>query len=137
MKKIIEVVAAIIIKEDKYFCAQRKDQGKHAKKWEFPGGKVELFETKEKALEREIKEELNLEIKVMNHFMTVRREYKDFILELHAYICKILSGKLELVEHLDYKWITIKEMKDMDFADADIHIIEKLSFPLNENINNN
>ena len=62
--------------------------------------------------------------------MTVRREYKGLYLRAARLYLQNIKWKLELVEHLDYKWITIKEMKDMDFAD--IHIIEKLSFPLNE-----
>jgi len=126
MKKNIEVVAAIFKKNDRYFCAQRKDQGELAKKWEFPGGKIEVGETHTEALVREIKEELNTDIIVNEFLMTVHHEYYGFILTMHCYMCEISKGTLTISEHLDSKWLTIEEMGKMDFALADIPIISKL-----------
>ena len=126
MKKTIEVVAAIIKDDLKYFCAQRKDYGELAKKWEFPGGKIEIGETQEEALKREILEELNTKIKVKEFIMTVKHEYTEFNLIMHAYVCEVITGSLELSEHLTSKWACLKEMKNMDFSAADIPIIKNL-----------
>mgnify|MGYP001026884927 CR=1 FL=1 len=127
MKKQIEVVAAIIKKDDKFFCAQRADKGELSKKWEFPGGKIELGETHQEALVREIKEELDTEIKVGDFIVTVQHEYNSFILTMHCYECCVISGSLNLTEHIDCKWLTLAEMKEYDFAEADIPVIDKLS----------
>lgn len=125
MKKI-EVVAAIIKKGNKYYCAQRKDEGELAKKWEFPGGKIEENETHQQALEREIKEELSAEIKVGKFLVTIEHEYNSFFLTMHCYYCDIIRGDLVISEHLDSKWLTKKEMLSYDFADADKPVIKLL-----------
>ena len=101
MKKQIEVVAAVIKKGNTYFSAQRKDHGELARKWEFPGGKVELGETHREALVREIKEELSVEIKVTDFITTVEHEYNSFIITLHAYYAEYVSGEFKPTEHLD------------------------------------
>lgn len=126
MKKRIEVVAAVFRKGNKYFCAQRKNSGELALKWEFPGGKIEQGETHQQALTREIKEELSTEIKVNDRIMTVEHEYNGFILTMHAYYCEVLHGELVISEHLDSKWLSTSEMDDYDFAAADIPIINKI-----------
>jgi len=126
MKKQIEVVAAVIKKDNKYFAAQRKDEGELARKWEFPGGKVEKGETPKEALKREIKEELNVEIKVTEFVTTVVHEYESFIITLHAYYAEYLSGEFKPNEHLETKFLTKEEMKDYDFAAADIPIIQSI-----------
>lgn len=126
MKKRIEVVAAVIQKDGKYFCAQRKNAGELAKKWEFPGGKIEANETHQQALIREIKEELSADIKVNGFITTVDHEYSGFILTMHAYNCEIVNGDLTISEHLDSKWLTVDEMSNYDFAAADLPIIKKL-----------
>ena len=127
MKKNIEVVAAIIEKDGLYFCAQRADKGELAKKWEFPGGKIESGETHEQALVREIKEELSADIIVKDFISTVEHEYNSFHLTMHCYSCVVVGGTLTISEHLDFKWASVNEMKLMDFAKADIPIIEKLN----------
>lgn len=127
MKKHIEVVAAIIKRDDKYFCAQRADKGELAKKWEFPGGKIEPGETHQEALAREIKEELNTEVQVGDFIVTVNHEYNSFVLTMHCYECKVISGSLTISEHIDYKWLSLSEMITYDFAAADIPVIHKLN----------
>lgn len=126
MKKSIEVVAAIIRKDDKIFCAQRADKGELAKKWEFPGGKIESGESHQEALIREIKEELNTDISVDNFVLTVNHEYNSFILTMHCYECKVISGYLTIGEHIDSKWLTLVEMLEYDFAQADVPVIQHL-----------
>ena len=124
--KHFEVVAAIIIKENRVFCAQRKDVGETAKKWEFPGGKIESGETPEKALSREIFEELTLTIDVGDFLITINHEYKTFSITMHAYECSIVAGSITLLEHLDYKWLTKDDLFTVDWAPADIPIVEQV-----------
>lgn len=124
--KTIYVVAAIIIQNQKVFCCQRKDEGLLAKKWEFPGGKIEEGETKEEALIREIKEELNTDIKVIERYMTINHKYESFNLIMDTYFCAVIKGNLELREHMDAKWVQNNQLKDLDWAEADVTIINKI-----------
>jgi len=127
--KHIEVVAAIIIHEGKILCVQRGpakyDYISH--KWEFPGGKVETGETKMGALVREIKEELLMDVTVEVFFTTVQHTYPDFQLTMHSYLCSCESNELTLTEHSDYKWLSKNELKELDWAAADLPIVEKLT----------
>ena len=130
--KHIEVVCAIIQKDGKYFCCQRGFGRALEGKYEFPGGKIEVFETKEEALVREIKEELNSLIKVTKYLCTVQHIYKDeevkpfkgFYITMHAYLCDLVSGNLTLSEHVDSKWLSINELESVDWAEADKPIIK-------------
>lgn len=127
MKKI-EVVAAIIYFEEKILCVQRGDNKYNyiAYKYEFPGGKVELGESKEEAIKREILEELNLNIKIDSTFITVNHQYPDFFIVMHSFICSCNSPKLELSEHIDYKWLKKDELKSLNWAAADVPIVDEL-----------
>ena len=126
--KQVEVVAAIIQHNDKILCVQRGENKLSyiSKKYEFPGGKIELGESKEETIIREIKEELNMEISVIKEFITVNHEYPDFYLTMHSYICSCETTSLTLTEHIDYKWLSISEMDQLDWAAADIPIVNKL-----------
>jgi len=127
MKKI-NVVAAIIERDGKYFCTKR-NYSKYdyiSYKWEFPGGKIELNESPEEALKREICEELDIEIEITSHFITISHEYPDFKIEMVCYLCEQISGKINLNEHIDFLWLEIDELKDLDWAEADIPIVNKL-----------
>ncbi len=124
--KHVEVVAAVIIKNGKVFCAQRKDIGETAKKWEFPGGKIEAGETSQKALAREILEELNTEIKVGDFITTVNHQYNTFSITMHAYQATVITGNLNLSEHLDSRWLSQDELNSLDWAAADIPIVEQI-----------
>ena len=126
--KNYEVVAAIIVNNDKFLCMQR-DVSKYeyiSLKFEFPGGKVKPGETKEQALTREISEELNLEIEIMEEFLTVFHEYPDFKITMHSFICKALTKELTLKEHVSYMWLDKSKLKKLDWAEADIPIVSKL-----------
>lgn len=128
--KHVEVVCAVIKNNDKYFCCQRGPGRALAYKWEFPGGKIEAHETQEHAIIREIKEELNSDIEVVKYLGTVNHKYLDiekpFEITMHAYLCSLSNGTLELSEHIDSKYATIQEMKSMDFADADKPILDMI-----------
>ena len=127
MKKI-EVVAGIIYCKNQILCVQRPKNKLHyiSEKFEFPGGKIEEGETQKEALKREILEELNISTKIKSLFMTVVHEYPDFELTMHTFICEVETKELTLVEHIDQKWLTLKELKTLDWAAADNPIVNKL-----------
>jgi 8-oxo-dGTP diphosphatase len=126
--KHIEVVAAIIINDNKVLCVQRNENKLPyiSKKYEFPGGKMEAGETKEDTIKREILEELNMQIKVQNEFLTVTHQYPDFILTMHSFICNCQDPTLKLTEHIDFKWLHKNELAHLDWAAADVPIVQKL-----------
>lgn len=127
MKKI-NVVAGVIKKDDLILITQR-DKGKTKivdYKWEFPGGKIEENESKQDALMREIKEELNLEISINYGVGIFNDIYPDFEIEMTVYMCEILSGELKLNVHKNYKWISKQDLNSVDFAPIDILVKEKL-----------
>ena len=127
MKKI-EVVAGVIFWKDQVLCVQRPKNKFHyiSEKYEFPGGKIEEGETKEEALHRELFEELNLATKIKSFFLTVVHEYPDFELTMHSFICEVVTKELILNEHINQEWLTIKELDKLDWAAADIPIVNKL-----------
>ena len=128
MKKHYTVSAAIIIENKKILCVQR-NKGKYdyiSYKYEFPGGKLKLDENEEDALRREISEELNLEIDVIEKFLVVTHEYLDFNLTMHSYLCKANTEQLDLKEHIDAKWLHKDELIELDWAAADLPIVSKL-----------
>lgn len=124
--KTINAVAAVILKNDKVFCAQRKLDDDHGGKWEFPGGGVEKGESNEEALIREIKEELNSYVSPDIYMMTVEHDYPEFHLTMPVYLCSLLNGNLELKEHMDSKWVSMDELSNIDFAEADKKIVNQL-----------
>ena len=119
----LDVVAAIIIKDDKYFIAQRNRNKHMGLSWEFPGGKVEKGETFENALKREIKEELSIEIDIKNKL--AEENYKDekINIKLHYFICSYINCEIILSEHEDSAWVTKNEFKNYNFAEGDSDII--------------
>lgn len=128
MKKTYKVVAAIIIQRDKILCAQR-GEGKYpflSYKYEFPGGKVEKGETNEQAIIREIREELNLTIRIEQPFITVNYTYPDFNLNLHSFICSCDNYVPILNEHIDIKWLDKCDLKTIEWAPADVPIVDAL-----------
>ena len=127
MKKI-EVVAGVIFYKDSILCVQRPPNKLHyiSEKYEFPGGKIEEGESQKEALHHELLEELNLPTEIQSHFLTVVHEYPDFELTMHSYICKVDSKELTLNEHIDQKWLNVENISSLDWAAADIPIVDKL-----------
>ena len=123
--KIIEVVAAIIVEKDKVLVTQR-GYGEFKDGWEFPGGKVELGETLESALKREIKEELDIEREIDTYIDTVEYDYPQFHLTMHCYKCRILDGQLMLKEHEASKWVSQDELNEIDWLAADRIVVERM-----------
>lgn len=123
--KTIKVVAAIIKKGSEVLITKR-NYGEFKDMWEFPGGKIEQGETKEEALHREIKEELEIEIDNLSFLTTVEYDYDTFHLTMDCYTCEVSSGNVTLSVHNDAKWVHIKDLDSHDWIPADIQIIEKL-----------
>ncbi len=126
MKKIINVVAAAIIKDDKIFCAQRPEGKSLAGYWEFPGGKLEIGESPEEALIREIKEEFDADIEIIDYVNEASYDYDFGTVIMKTFRAKLLSDKLELLEHQDSKWLTSEELNTLEWAPVDIPAVEIL-----------
>ena len=125
--KHIHVAAAVIIERERVFVAQRKDSGELGLKWEFPGGKLEPGETGEVAVIREIEEELSTRISVQRHLTTVHHQYSSCSLTMDAFLCTVVEGSLEIAEHRDYRWLAADELFSVDWAAADIPIVQILA----------
>ena len=122
--KQIEVVAAIIRKDDLIFVTQR-GYGDFKDWWEFPGGKMEVGETPEEALKREIREELSTEINVDEFLCTVEYDYPVFHLTMHCYLCSLLTEALHLNEHEAARWLKLEDLDSVDWLPADKVVVKK------------
>jgi len=127
MKKI-EVVAAIIRYDNLILCAQRNMSPLSyiSNKFEFPGGKIEKGETKKEALKRELIEELDIKPNIQDLYLTVVHQYPDFELTMHSFICDTNSKGITLNEHISHQWLTKDNLAKLDWAAADIPIVNKL-----------
>jgi len=124
-RKTIRVVAAIIRDGDRIFATQR-GHGEFKGGWEFPGGKIEVGETPEEALVREVREELDTEIKVGELVETVEYDYPAFHLSMDCFWAEVVSGDLVLKEHEAAKWLTKDELGSVEWLPADVGLIERL-----------
>ena len=130
---MITVVAALIKKDDKVLLAKRATGDENVfGKWEFPGGKVEVNETEENAIEREIKEEFEMDIKAIKFITNSICEYPSKTIDLRLYECKYLSGDFKLHDHFEYAWIDIDKIFDYDLAKADIPLAKYIVENKNE-----
>lgn len=123
---MVEVVAALIWRDDRFMICRRPENKARSLLWEFVGGKVEIGESKEEALARECMEELDIEISAERVFCDVIHEYPDITVHLTAFESRIVSGEPKLIEHMDMRWITPEEIHDYDFCPADKDILEKI-----------
>ncbi|HIW11586.1 MAG TPA: (deoxy)nucleoside triphosphate pyrophosphohydrolase [Candidatus Salinicoccus stercoripullorum] len=125
MKKYIRVVGAVIVNEnDEILCAQRPEGKSLELMWEFPGGKIEEGEEPLDALIRELEEEMGCRIEVGDKITTTVHEYDFGIVELTTYYSKVTSGEIQLLEHVDMKWLKRDVIDALDWAPADIPAIE-------------
>lgn len=124
--KTVHVVAAIIRDGDKIFATQR-GYGDFKDGWEFPGGKVEAGETPTEALAREIREELEAEILVGEHLITVDHDYPQFHLHMDCYWAVLLPGThMKLLEHEAAKWLSAEELDTVDWLPADKDVVNAI-----------
>lgn len=127
-KKHLEVVAAILISDNKIFIAKRKGNDEFTDQFEFPGGKIEIGESQIEALKRELDEELSLEIESEKYYKTIEHSYSNFDISLHLYICKPKTKQMVLHIHSLGKWVTLDELKKISdqFVEADHEFIEQI-----------
>ena len=114
------------IKDNEIILVTRRGSGEFADMWEFPGGKIEQGETREEALIREIKEELELNINNLDYLTTIDYDYTNFHLTMHCYICNIASGILNLNVHNSAKWITVNELDKQEWVPADVDVVKAI-----------
>lgn len=124
--KQIEVVAAIIRKDDKIFATQR-GYGDFKDWWEFPGGKMEVGESPEEALRREILEELSTEICVDEYICTIEYDYPKFHLTMHCYFCSLVTEALHLNEHEAARWLAKDELDRVKWLPADVLVVNEIN----------
>lgn len=125
----IEVVAGVIVKDGNILATQR-GYGEFKGKWEFPGGKIKKGEFQEDALIRELKEELNADVNVIDYLTTIRYDYPNFHLIMHTYICT-LKNNIEFVYHNDTElehdnmiWLEKEELENIDWLPADVYAVK-------------
>jgi 8-oxo-dGTP diphosphatase len=121
-----EVVAALIWEGDRFLACQRPAHKARGLLWEFVGGKVEPGETKEAALIRECREELDITVAPRDVFMEVIHEYPDLTVRLTLFNATIAAGTPKALEHNDIRWITTEEIDGLEFCPADEEILKKL-----------
>ncbi len=121
-----QVVAALIRDENKFMICQRPAHKTRGLLWEFVGGKVEKGESKQQALIRECREELDVTVSVGDVFIEVIHEYPDMTVDLTLFSCEIAGGEPKMLEHNDIRWITPEEIDGFDFCPADAEILEKI-----------
>ena len=125
MGKTVRVTAAVICRGDKIFATQR-GYGDYKDWWEFPGGKIEPGESPEQALKREILEELAAEISVGRKIMTVEYDYPTFHLSMDCFVCTLVRGEPELLEHEAAKWLSRSELDSVPWLPADREVVDTL-----------
>ena len=128
--KTIEVVAAVIVNSFENITevfATERGYGEFKGQWEFPGGKIEVGETPQQALIREIQEELTVKIKVGKLLDTIEYDYPKFHLNMKCFLCVIVDGDIILKEAEDSKWLNKDELYGVNWLPADITLIDKIA----------
>lgn len=129
MANVVKVVAAVIcnsLDEKKQIFATARGYGEFKSQWEFPGGKVEVGETSQQALVREIKEELETEIMVGDLIDTIEYDYPTFHLSMDCFWCEVLEGALKLLEAESARWLTKDTLYDVQWLPADIMLVDEI-----------
>lgn len=123
---ITEVVAALIWDGDRFMICQRPAHKARGLLWEFVGGKVEPGESKEAALIRECREELDITVQVGEVFMEVEHVYPDITVRLTLFHATVAAGTPKMLEHNAMAWILPSQIPDYDFCPADVEILQKI-----------
>lgn len=123
--RIIDVTCGIILSSNKILVVQRGEKMKLPLKWEFPGGKIENGESEQACLIREIKEELNIEVKLITRLSPSKYNYSEYSINLIPYVSHFIKGNIKLSEHKQYLWLTKDKIESLDWADADIPIVKE------------
>ena len=116
----------IIQKDGKFLLVQRPEKAQNGLKWEFAGGKIEATESPEECLIRELKEELDIDVAVLQALQPVSREEESFVIDLLPFECEIVSGEVTLLEHIDLRWVDVHDLPNIDICKGDLGIIEQL-----------
>ena len=123
---MIDVTCAIIIRNGRILATLRA-RGMHLEgHWEFPGGKIEAGETAGQCIRREILEELNIRIRIIRLMQPAEHHYPDKAIRLIPFVCEIVSGKIQLAEHSEYRWLAKNEIRELNWAAADRKVVEGL-----------
>lgn len=123
---VIKVTAGVIIESGKVLITRRAPKKNFAGGWEFPGGKIEVNETPQECLARELKEELNITVSVDKFCTEVNHDYGNMSIKLIAYYCTIVDGEIQISVHDKYKWVKINDLLKYDLLPADIPIAKKV-----------
>jgi len=126
LPEFVDVTAAIISREDRILIA-RRSSGPRSGLWEFPGGKQEAGESREACLAREIREELEIEIVVGSHFITVEKQYPDMDIRLHCFYCTTSQDPGEMTDHHEIRWVKQDELAEYSFPEADRAVANQLT----------
>lgn len=122
---MIDVTCAIIIRDGLILTVQRSEEMKHPLKWEFPGGKVEVGESAETCIMRELKEELHIEVELLRKLSPVEFQYGDKSIRLIPFEMLLLSDEIVLKEHSQLKWLNVTGLNDLDWLPADVLVIDQ------------
>ncbi|NLF44307.1 MAG: (deoxy)nucleoside triphosphate pyrophosphohydrolase [Bacteroidales bacterium] len=123
----IPVSCAVIFEGKRILACKRKKGTDRGEKWEFPGGKKEKNENDEECLQRELKEELNIEVQIIKKLKPIIHAYPDKTILLQGFVCVIAAGMtIELLNHEEIKWVEEKDIYSLDWSEADIQLIKQL-----------
>ncbi|KZN68456.1 8-oxo-dGTP diphosphatase MutT [Pseudoalteromonas luteoviolacea] len=126
-KKVVNVAVGVIYEQGKYFVCKRSEEQHQGGLWEFPGGKVEPQESVELALQRELSEEISIQVTDSKHLLTIEHDYGDKQVCLHVHVVDQFSGRPSGLEGQPSQWVDYNELKNLEFPKANIAIIEALS----------
>ena len=118
---------ALIRRGDEFLIAQRKKGDSFGSLWEFPGGKKNPDESFEECVAREVKEEVDLDVRVDEKFMEIRRPYYERVIWLNFYLCSYVAGEAKPLDCERTEWVNVRDMKNYPFPPANETVIRKLS----------